>query len=305
MIPAELPARARAGVRRLRELRYGYHLARLHSRLAKEYYERRLPALAARPLPQRPPVDAAVFAFSGEHDVAEQVASIRSFLTWVGVPRRFTVVSDGSHSPRSRRALQAIHPVVDTVDFREFVRPDAVPARVMRLAQRDPMAKKLAVELSLPFDGATLYTDSDVLFFARGERLAEVLARPGGARYLLDCHPTLDPRLLERAPGGRATVRSPVNAGFWLSDRPLPWEAALEALERCFGEPTFRFQGITEQTVVHLALHAAGARPLDPATFVLEVDDHFNYRSNYREDAMALRHFVKGTRHLLWLGSLV
>src|SRR5437764_7003973 len=87
---------------------YGYHFARAHARLVKGAYERFLPSIVGRKIrcARQMPVD--VFAYSGERRLAEQVASIRSFLKYSGRPNRFVVVSDGTHSSASVNLLRRI-----------------------------------------------------------------------------------------------------------------------------------------------------------------------------------------------------
>src|SRR4051812_2359648 len=87
---------------------YGYHLARAEGRVICSFYELMLPMIAQRKLRQRRDIPIDVFSYSSEKRLAEQVASIRSFLTFAGRPARFVVVSDGSHSQRSVELLRQI-----------------------------------------------------------------------------------------------------------------------------------------------------------------------------------------------------
>src|SRR3954452_20128471 len=91
---------------------FGYHLARLIGNCTRASYRALLPFIVRHRINSPRKIDIDVFAYSGEAMLAEQVASIRSFLRYVGTPRALTVVSDGSYSPRSVALLQAIDPVV-------------------------------------------------------------------------------------------------------------------------------------------------------------------------------------------------
>jgi hypothetical protein len=152
------------------------------------------------------------------------------------------------------------------------------------------MGRKLAVELALPLDGPTVYLDSDVLAFAAA---AELPALAGESWYLVDCEDVyLDRRLLR----SHDEAASPVNAGFLVLGRPPDWEDALARLARLDGEPGFH----TEQTLVHLALHAAGARPLDARRYVVATDDMARRGDAHRPRGPVLRHYTSPVRHKFW-----
>jgi hypothetical protein len=230
------------------------------------------------------------FAFSSRAHLPEQVASIRSFLRHAGRPRAYTVVSDGSHDERSRRLLRAIDPCVQVVDLGGVLRPDLPPA-VHRHAAGDPMTAKLALELSLPGGQPVVYADADVLFGGAGGDLARLLERGGRPWFLPDCEPYLDRRLLT-APEAEL---QPVNGGFFVLFGPLDWDEALSRLARL---DTTVFH--TEQTLLHLAMHASGGRALDGARYVVDTDDMRAWATGHAHAALALRHYTTPVRHRLW-----
>ena len=259
-------------------------------------YAAALPHLVDRPLrpPRELPYD--VLSFSCQRDLPEQVASLRSLLGRAGRPGRATVVSDGSHTASGRALLERLDPCVRVVDWRDVARPD-LPHPVRAYAQASPMGKKLAVEVSLPPDRPLLYVDSDVLVLPDGgERLAaelEAAHARGTPAYLLDPEEVyLDPRLLE--PGESA---QPLNAGLLVLPRALDWEPALRRLAAMQGPPAFH----TEQTLVHLAVRAAGGRPLDPDRWVVATDDMPDRRDRHRGPEVVVRHYTTPVRHKLWL----
>ena len=258
-------------------------------------YAAALPQVVARPVrpPRALPVD--VLSFSCERDVPEQVASLRALLGRAGRPARATVVSDGSHTERSRALLERVDPCVRVVDWAELARPD-LPEPVRAYAAASPMGKKLAVEVSLPRDRPLLYVDSDVLVLPGGAALADELVAAldrGTPAYLLDPEEVyLDARLL-----GPGETAEPLNAGLLVLPRPLDWEAALARLAALPGDPEFH----TEQTLVHLAVRQAGGRPLDPARFVVATDDMADRRDRHRGREVVVRHYTTPVRHKLWL----
>lgn len=258
-------------------------------------YAALLPLLAARPVDPPRDLGLELWTFSCQRDLPEQVASLRSFLRHAGRPRRITVVSDGSHVPAARALLARLDPVVRVVDW-DRVASCEVPRAVRTWAHRGDggaataMVRKLAVELSLPVDGPTVYADADVLFFPGAADLAG-LGADGRPRYLPDCGAGyLDDRLAD------PDDPDPVNAGFFALRRPLDFSGALRRLARLGGPPRFH----TEQTVLHVALHDSGGVPLDRGRFVLSVADMHRRGDAFAGDGIALRHYTTPVRPKLW-----
>lgn len=261
----------------------GYALRRTYAALLPAVIRRRVEPVRSLPL--------SFYSLSCERDLPEQVASIRALLRHAGRPTCFVVVSDGSLTPPSRRLLAAVDPCVRVTHWTDVAAPD-LPCAVWSYAQRSAMGKKLALELSLPVDGATAYLDSDVLCFPPAAQLAG-LAREGRSWYLVDCEDSyLDRRLLRWEP----EARRPVNAGFFVLSRPLEWSDALARLALLDGQPGFH----SEQTLTHLALHAAGAQPLDPQRYVVATDDMTRRGDAYVTPRTVLRHYTSPVRHKFW-----
>ncbi len=256
-------------------------------------YRSRLPSTVRRPLAPARTLDLSVFSFSGEPDLPEQIASLRTFVLYAGRPERFTIVSDGSHSQTGYDLLRRADPVVEVVDWQEVLRA-GLPRPVYDYAQRHPMGKKLAVELSLNVTGPTVYVDADVLFFPGAVDVAHLESPdvPAAPRYLRDCGAYLDERLLPRP----HEAREPVNGGFFVLFEALDWSPSLSRLARLHGPPNF----FTEQTLLHLAMHSNNGRPLDARRYVVADDDRLSYRDQYTRPGIVLRHYTTTVRHQFW-----
>jgi hypothetical protein len=273
-------------------LNYGYHLARAKGNVVRTTYRALLPSIARRPIPKGPEVPFNVFAYSGESALPEQVASIRSFLKHVGRPRRFTVVSDGTLSARSSDILKSLDPAISVSGSAQWL-PGELPARIYPYLTTHPTGKQLALIMSLPIDGPTLYVDSDILFFAGAidlVRLAQNSVAP--AFYLADCRLSADERLFRSA----AEKTHPVNTGVLLLFEKLDWALGIRRFLELPGLPDF----FTNQTMTHLTMHASGASPLDDKKYVLQLDDQFVYPDRYACRDLALRHYVNPVRHKFW-----
>jgi hypothetical protein len=265
----------------------------------RRVYRDGLESVVDAPLDTGAPSDLTVYTFSHQKHVPEQVASIRSLLRHHGVPRRVTVVSDGSHTPEAKRLIERVHPVVSVVDHREVTRSD-LPDPIARFIASNPIGAKLAMEWSIEIDGPTLYSDADVLFFPG---MAGLPATGDGTPRFLEDFDTrfLDARMLE---GDHERV-PPTNSGLQLLFRRLEWDDALARFEAAVDPRSLvpERYGNTEQTVVHLAMRSSGGKPLPRENFVLEVDDEHDWRDRYGGDAIALRHYCysEEVQRKLWL----
>ena len=273
---------------------YGYHLARAHGRAVRAGYDAMLRAIVRRPLTAPRDLPFEVYAYSGEAALPEQIASIRSFVRHAGRPACFTVVSDGSYSSRSVELLRSVDRSVVVSQSSEWT-PDHIPDDVLPYLREHPTGKQLALIMSLPVKRPALYVDSDVLLFAAAGEIQSLLDPPTAAApafYLADCQLSADDRLFRSA----AEKESPVNTGVLLLFRKLDWSGSIERFRELNAEPNF----FTNQTMTHLTMHANGAKPLDPAKYILQLDDQFIYRDKYAGPALALRHYVNPVRHKFW-----
>jgi hypothetical protein len=271
---------------------FGYHLARAKGNAVRAMYARSLPSIARRRI--APPRDLAfdVYSYSGEAALPEQVASIRSFLRWAGRPRKFTIVSDGTHPRSSVALLRSLDPSVSVSEVADWLPPN-IPDRLHDYLAEHPTGKQLALIMSLPVKGDALYVDSDVLFFrGAGQPNAFRFRGDAPAFYLADCKLSADERLFRNA----AEQEKPVNTGVLFLRQKLDWSLAFSRFLDLQEPPNF----FTNQTMTHLAMHANRAQPMDPRKFLLQLDDQFIYRDQYAGPPLVLRHYVNPVRHKFW-----
>jgi hypothetical protein len=257
----------------------------------REAYRRALPVIVRRRVRCNAEIPVHVVAFSSARDLPEQVASLRSFLRFVGKPLSITVTSDGSHDRRQRELLRRIDPVVDVVRYDEFARPD-LPAHVLRYAEVHPMGKKLMVIASLR-SVPTVYVDSDILFFPPAGRsdVRDILAARRTMYLQQGWEVGYDRAVLPDADG------EAVNAGFLIVAEPLDWETAFARMP---AHPTAADLYL-EQTLVHIAMRRAGAAALPMEVWAIHGNDHFRYRDAESLRRTVLRHYVSMTRYKFWL----
>jgi len=271
---------------------YGYHLARAQGAWFRRLYRARLGKIARRSIPTVATLPFEIFSYSGEEMLPEQVASIRSLLRFAGRPEQFTVVSDGTHSERSLELLQRLDPCVRVSPASDW-QPQGIPPRAASYLATHPTGKQLALVMSLPRNGPALYVDSDVLFFPAARTLSSLSDRNDApALYLADCRLSDDERLYR----SEDEKKNPVNTGVLFLTRKIDWSRSLDRFLELAGAPNF----FTNQTMTHLAMAAAGAAQLDPAKFVLQLDDQFQFADRYASPDIVLRHYVNPVRHKFW-----
>jgi len=271
---------------------FGYHLARAKGARFRRLYQARLETIVRRPVPTNANLPFEVFSYSGEDMLPEQVASIRSLLRSAGRPQQFTVVSDGTHSERSMELLRNLDPCI-RVSLASDWQPQNIPLAAAPYLANHPTGKQLAVIMSLPGNGPALYVDSDVLFFPGARTMPSLLKQNDApALYLADCRLSADERLYRN----EEEKKNPVNTGVLFLSRKIDWSQSIARLLELEGEPNF----FTNQTMTHLAMITAGALPLDPTRFVLQLDDQFEWTDRYAGPDVVLRHYVNPVRHKFW-----
>jgi hypothetical protein len=272
-----------------------YHFALRQGGMTRAIYRARLPWIVRRRIEPLRQIDLDVFSYSNEAMLPEQVASIRSFLRWVGRPKTFTVVSDGSHL---RASIELLEKIDASVRVGEVVPPPADgPLAFRDYLTNHPTGRQLALIMSLPRDRPALYIDSDVRFFPAANELAEIAqSRDVSARYLADCQFAGDERLLRDA----REKEAPVNTGVLLLFEKLDWRLAIDRFVALTGPAAFH----TNQTLTHLVMHQNGAQPLDPAKYLLRLDDQTALSDRHASAQIVLRHYVQPVRHKFWTSLL-
>jgi hypothetical protein len=273
----------------------GYHTAKIQGKFNRSLYKAALSQIVSIPIKQTRQVPISVYAFSCERDLPEQVASIRSFIRNVGIPDIFAVVSDGSYTEFSCNLLRRVHPCVKVILLQNFVRKD-LPQCVHDYAQLHPLGKKLSALMSIPVNGATIYTDSDILFFPGAIDLIDLSKSDDKySLYLPDCSISLDERIIYND----SEKSNPVNGGFIFFRHEFDWSFAIERLANLQEAPTY----FTEQTIVHLTMHHNHGKPICSEKYVLNVEDQFIYPDKSASKKIALRHYVSDIRHKFWFNA--
>ncbi|NEO28342.1 MAG: hypothetical protein F6K03_16050 [Kamptonema sp. SIO4C4] len=268
----------------------GYRLARFKGKVTRNLYEKNIDQRLRVPIETLTRLNCSVYCLSCPKDFPEQVANIRSFFKYVGIPQTYVIIADG-YSSEQRKFLYQLHACIKVIPLPDFI-GEQLPQPVYDYAKSNSMGKKLATILSIPMEKTAIYTDSDVLFFPGGKELTQLInTNDSQSYYLPDADPAFDPRILQDT-----EQDNPVNGGFILFKHQPDWSLAMERFLNLSDPPNY----FTEQTMMHLTLHRDDAKPLPKDKYVMGRDDEFIYRDRYAKDSTVLRHYVTPVRHKFW-----
>jgi hypothetical protein len=241
-----------------------------------------------------------VFSMCQGGATPEQKLSILSFFRHVGIPAKWSIVSDGSISESQAQALRSIHSSIDVLDWRTFLCEENREC-FERLSKYTVYAKKFALMSNLPDFEAVVYVDTDILFFDGAAHFRELLNNLGEKSYYQQDLPgCLDASFLSKTELGAP----PLNAGFVVQGRKLDWSEPIARLNatllhinplRSVGD-----LGVLEQSASHLAHYLAGSIPLGEK-YVLQVSDRFEPDDRFCGPGFVLRHYVRPVREKMWL----
>ncbi|MES2307866.1 MAG: hypothetical protein V4507_03310 [Verrucomicrobiota bacterium] len=274
----------------------GFHAGRLLARWKrtqwKKRYEKNFP-----PFPSNAETISKKFVYyTCEEHLPELILSIQSLIRYVGRPEKILIIGDGSLSPQTLLRLNQWNPVIQAMNFSQFLKPE-IPSILQRHWNRGDlpgkMAIKLSVFMSLPLEGTTVFLDSDIIFYpgARNHGFF-ITENRSGIFYLRDCGFSGEERMIYN----EFEKKNPVNSGFFVLDRPLDWDRALKR----FSELGDTFVWFVDQTSLHLAMHDSHAEELDPQRCVLHLRDQFQFREDLIPEETVFRHYVTPVRHHLW-----
>jgi hypothetical protein len=218
---------------------------------------------------------------------------LQSFGKNVGVPRALRVFSDGTLT-QAHFAVLAGLPC--ELVFGEVDEVCAVHENIHHHLHKHPLMRKMAMLTHLGRQGPVLYSDTDIVFFPAAKN-ALLTDLTGEFRFMRDARPAFDLRLS----GGLEHVSIPLNSGFLYFEHPLDWESALAVLPF---DDAWQPNHFSEQTIAHLAVTQAGAKPLDASRYILELDDQFRLADAYTPlPGIVCRHYTNPIRHKFWRAS--
>lgn len=228
-----------------------------------------------------------IVSFSGERQLEDQLYSIASFYTNIGVPDNWTVFSDGTHHVASMRLLSSVKNV--NIEFPDI---NTIPSKYRE--ESNPLIKKLFYFRSVLVNTTTLFVDSDVLFYKLFASYLPLLKSQNW--FLVDeGYGYFDSFYMQKV----ALDIYPCNSGLLIFNDEPEWQKAIEYLD--FQKRFGRLEHWTEQTAIHIMTRGFKTMlPLDPRYFVVGGRDSFKFSFDYDPATIAIRHFVGPVRHKMW-----
>lgn len=258
-------------------------------------------------IPTRSSIQIEVASFSSKRDFPEQVLSILSFIRNVGVPLKWHLYSDGTHTQDQISALERFFNflvVVKGLNWQEIqslkgiAKTEVEPydSYLIDYARKFPLGKKLFAYLNHSIQCPTLFIDSDILFYEKASVLNLILNEQPEVNgwYMPDSSwGCLDSRYKMRF----AEQVYQINSGLILANGPF--QRLNESLD-LFKTFDFTYEYFSEQTVFHHLLKSNMYMPLPSKTFVLDSGDQFHFSYLYSFKQMAVRHYTGPVRHKMW-----
>jgi hypothetical protein len=256
---------------------------------------------------QKKPIAMEVASFSSFNDYQEQLLSILSFVRYVGIPIKWTLYSDGSHSQEQIEQLEHSFDflkVVKGINWSEIqslkglCKEDLEPYEnyLIDYAKKFPLGKKLFYYLNHVIENPTLFIDSDILFYEHANVLELILTEKPQAKgwFMPDVGwGCLDSRY--KVTNTEQVYQ--VNSGFIFAN--AAFEHLKESLE-FFKTYDFTYEYFSEQTVYHHLLKDNEYMPLTPKIFILDSADQFDFSYLFTPKQMAVRHYTGPVRHKMW-----
>ena len=248
-----------------------------------------------------------VASFSSCSDYLEQLLSILSFVRYVGIPEKWTVYSDGSHSQEQIEQIENSFDFVKIIKginwneiktLKGLCKDDLEPYEdyLIDYAKKFPLGKKLFYYLNHLIERPTLFIDSDILFYEQASVLKLILTEKPSAKgwYMPD---TVWGCLDSRYKALNTEQIYQVNSGFIFAN--VPFEHLKDSLE-FFKTYNCSYEYFSEQTIYHHLLKNNTYMPLTPKTFILDSGDQFDFLYLYKPKQMAVRHYTGPVRHKMW-----
>ena len=247
-----------------------------------------------------------VASFSSCNDFPEQVLSILTFIKNVGIPVKWTIYSDGSHTDKQKKQIAADFDFVKiiSIDFigvnslEELCCDELKPYHkyILDYANNHAFGKRLFYYLNHPLNHPTLFIDSDILFYEKANIFETLINENPKANgwYMPDI---LWGCLDSRYKATHCEQMYQVNAGLmFVINKFENYKKSLDFYKILKS----KYEYFSEQTIINILLKDNSFMPLTPKTFILDAGDQFDFLYLYKPKQMAVRHYTGPVRHKMW-----
>jgi hypothetical protein len=232
-----------------------------------------------------------IISFSGKNEFEEQVLSIYSFVFYVGIPQKWVIYSDGSHTEKEKQCLLRIFPFVMIKVWNENASLNDNKFLKSYL-ETCHLSKKLHAILGHQYERQTIYVDSDIVFYKN----ASAYFNSGTVKESLWYIPETNGDNFQENTLNEQNGMFALNSGLMILNNTFKSEYVFEYLENL----NFNYGYFTEQSSFDYAFKKQKASVLDPRQFIIDLRDQFMFETIWEADEMALRHYVNPVRHKMW-----
>jgi hypothetical protein len=247
-----------------------------------------------------------VASFSSCNDFPEQLLSILSFIKHVGIPIKWSIYSDGSHTDAQKQQIANDFEYVEIKSIKwggmasieELCCEELKPyhSYILDYALNHAFGKRLFYYLNHPINSPTLFIDSDILFYEKANKFEMMIKEmPAENGWFM---PDVGWGCLDSRYIATHTEQSlQVNAGLMFVIRKF--EKYKNALE-FYKVLESKYEYFSEQTIINILLKDNKFMPLTPKTFILDTGDQFDFSYLHKPSEMAVRHYTGPVRHKMW-----
>ena len=236
-----------------------------------------------------------IISFSSKKDISQQFFSILSFIHNVGIPKSWTIYSDGTHQEADKNIFKRHFDFVKIINWDKIIsiHPQynfAFDGYIKKYG----LGKKAYILMNQKRSKPYLFVDSDILFYPKFFDYIDILNKGDRDYFMIDndwcC-------LSKDYMDNNKRDMFQVNSGLLFIRPDFDWKPALEYLS----SRQDKNENFDEQTSVHVTFFTNRiGLPFDPRLFKVEMSDHFKFSYAHTSQELAARHFVGPLRHKMW-----
>lgn len=235
-------------------------------------------------------VDIYLHSISSSGNFVEQVFSILSFVKNVGIPLKWTVISDGSYTTNEIIFLQQFS-FVEVKSAEEIILPEY---RNFALYGNYWQYKKFFSYANTEIlNKPTVFLDCDIFFYPMFIHYFNTLHLSKNWSIILK-QPNFDSEFKHDESG------SYIISAFYILNNQLNWATGINYLLNRH-QNNLPVNHFTEQTAIEIVFKNHQVAYLDRNVFYTDLDDHFTLGSHIINKEIAIRHYPGYIRFRFWI----
>jgi hypothetical protein len=239
----------------------------------------------------------AVLCRSGQF--LEGLWSLWSWMSQLNFIMGAVLLFDGKVSVEQQALFQKLFPNGRLLELAKFLKSRSLPPYLKRFVAANWTGKKFAAVYELQKERGVLYSDSDVLAFARSDQIIES-AQNGSSTFLFDRFGyDLDPWIATQAEKIGIPVTKHFNAGLVYVPQGEMQDSLLETILSNW-QPSYNTHH-AEQTLFSVMLNPSHLHPMPEKDHVLSWRGAWIFEKDLDCNSLICRHYVGPVRHRMYL----